>query len=128
MGFTNSQLVNFTQISPNKSVPKAHAIDRVTIHCYVGQTNVENMGAWFVQTSAKCSSNYGIGSDGRVGLFVQERDRSWCSSSSENDNRAVTIECDKNIIQTNETADLVVKVKENGFPKENKIVYLYEVI
>lgn len=93
MGFTNSQLVNFTQISPNKSVPRALAIDRVTIHCYVGQTSVENMGAWFVQTSAKCSSNYGIGSDGRVGLFVQERDRSWCSSSSENDNRAVTIEC-----------------------------------
>ena len=93
MTFTNSPLVDFTRISPNKSSPRANDITRITPHCYVGQASVESMGAWFVQENAQCSSNYGIGSDGRVGMFVQERDRSWCSSSRDNDNRAVTIEC-----------------------------------
>ena len=90
---SNSPLVAYTRISPNKSSPRNHAIDTITIHCYVGQAQVEDMGAWFGIRSSECSSNYGIGRDGRIGLFVDEDDRSWCSSSAANDNRAVTIEC-----------------------------------
>ena len=90
---SNSSLVKYTKLSPNRNSPRNHAIDTITIHCYVGQASVEEMGAWFAQSSAQASANYGIGSDGRVGLFVPESDRSWCSSSRENDNRAVTIEC-----------------------------------
>ena len=40
----------------------------------------------------QASSNYGIGTDGRVGLYVDESRRAWTSSNRENDNRAVTIE------------------------------------
>ena len=36
---------------------------------------------------------YTIGADGRIGLCVDEQNRSWCSSSKDNDQRAVTIEC-----------------------------------
>lgn len=90
---SNSPLVNYTKISPNKNSPRNHKIDTITIHCYVGQASVESMGAWFAETAAKCSCNYGIGSDGRIALIVDEKDRSWCSSSSSNDNRAITIEC-----------------------------------
>lgn len=90
---SNSSLVKYTKISPNRNSPRNHSIDTLTIHCYVGQASVEEMGAWFAKESTKTSSNYGIGSDGQVGLFVPEADRSWCSSSRENDNRAVTIEC-----------------------------------
>ena len=93
MGYTNSPLVKYTKISPNKTVPRNHAIDRITPHCYVGQVPVESMGQWFANTSAQASSNYGIGVDGKVGMFVEEKDRSWCSSNRDNDNRAVTIEC-----------------------------------
>lgn len=93
MGYSNSPLVSYTQISPNKNSPRNHAIDTITIHCYVGQVSVESMGNWFRQYNAECSCNYGIGSDGRIGLFVDEQDRSWCSSSESNDNRAITIEC-----------------------------------
>lgn len=93
MGYSNSPLVSYTQISPNKNNPRNHAIDTITIHCYVGQVSVESMGNWFRQYNAECSCNYGIGSDGRIGLFVDEQDRSWCSSSASNDNRAITIEC-----------------------------------
>lgn len=90
---SNSSLVNYTKISPNKNSPRNHKIDTITIHCYVGQASVESMGNWFAEKGANCSCNYGIGSDGRIALIVDEGDRSWCSSSSSNDNRAVTIEC-----------------------------------
>lgn len=89
----NSPLVSYTNISPNKTSPRNHKIDTITIHCYVGQASVESMGAWFGQSNAQASCNYGIGSDGRVGLFVPEWDRSWCSSNKANDHRAITIEC-----------------------------------
>ena len=92
MAYTNSKLVNYTRISPNRSVNRNHKIDTVSIHCVVGQCSVETLGSIFASTSKEASSNYGIGYDGRVGLYVEEKDRSWCTSSSSNDNRAITIE------------------------------------
>ena len=89
---SNSPLVSFTKISPNRNSPRNHVIDTITIHCVVGQLSVESLGAGFAASSRKASSNYGIGSDGRIGMYVEEKDRSWCSSSRENDNRAITIE------------------------------------
>lgn len=90
---SNSSMVVHTNISPNKSSPRNKAIDRITPHCVVGQCSVETLGNIFAPSSRQASSNYGIGVDGRVGMYVEEKDRSWCSSSSSNDNRAVTIEC-----------------------------------
>ena len=92
MGYTNSPLVKYTRLSPNNSGARNHAIDRISIHCVVGQCSVETLGAIFAPTSKQASSNYGIGPDGRVGMYVEEKNRSWCTSSGENDNRAVTIE------------------------------------
>lgn len=89
---SNSPLVNYTKISPNKSSPRNHKIDTVTIHCVVGQCSVETLGNVFAPTSRRASSNYGIGYDGRIGMYVEEEDRSWCSSNAANDNRAITIE------------------------------------
>lgn len=89
---SNSPLVNYTKISPNKTSPRNHVIDTITIHCVVGQCAVETLGNIFASPSKKASSNYGIGYDGRIGMYVEEKDRSWCSSSSSNDNRAITIE------------------------------------
>lgn len=90
---SNSSLVSYTKISPNKTSPRTHVIDTITIHCVVGQLSVETLGNVFAPSSAQASSNYGIGKDGRVGMYVEEKDRSWCSSNSSNDHRAVTIEC-----------------------------------
>ena len=92
MAYTNSKLVNYTRISPNRSVNRNHTIDTISIHCVVGQCSVETLGSIFASPSKEASSNYGIGYDGRVGLYVEEKDRSWCTSSSSNDNRAITIE------------------------------------
>lgn len=89
---SNSSLVNYTCISPNKTSPRNHAIDTITIHCVVGQVTAERLGDIFKPSSRQASSNYGVDKDGRIGMYVEEKDRSWCSSSSSNDNRAITIE------------------------------------
>ena len=93
MAYTNSSLVSYTKLSPNHSGQRTHSIDRITPHCVVGQCSVETLGSIFLPTSRQASSNYGIGVDGRVGMYVEEKNRSWCSSSNANDQRAVTIEC-----------------------------------
>lgn len=92
MGYSNSPLVNYTRLSPNHSGKRNHVIDTITIHCVVGQCSAETLGNIFADSGREASSNYGVGYDGRIGLYVEERNRSWCSSSSENDNRAITIE------------------------------------
>ena len=93
MAYTNSSLVSYTKLSPNHSGQRTHSIHRITPHCVVGQCSVETLGNIFLPTSRQASCNYGIGVDGRVGMYVEEKNRSWCSSSSANDQRAVTIEC-----------------------------------
>lgn len=90
---SNSPLVDYVKISPNKNTPRRYKIDTITIHCVVGQLSVETLGTIFLKRSKKASCNYGIGADGRIGMYVEEKDRSWCSSNSANDNRAITIEC-----------------------------------
>lgn len=89
---SNSKLISCTMISPNKNSPRNHKIDTITIHCVVGQCSVETLGNIFAPTSRQASSNYGVGVDGRIGMYVEEKDRSWCSSNAANDNRAITIE------------------------------------
>lgn len=93
MAYSNSPMVSFTRLSPNHSGQRTHTIDRITPHCVVGQCSVETLGGIFAPASRQASSNYGIGADGRVGMYVEEKNRSWCSSNAANDQRAVTIEC-----------------------------------
>ena len=91
--YSNSALVEYTRMSPCNSGRRTHKIDRITPHCVVGQCSVEALGELFQNYSRQTSSNYGIGADGRVALYVNESDRAWTSSSSLNDQRAVTVEC-----------------------------------
>ena len=76
MAYTNSPLVSYTKISPNKSINRNHAIDTISIHCMAGNLSIEQCGDLFANSSRQASSNYGIGSDGRIGLYVEEKDRS----------------------------------------------------
>ena len=96
MAYTNSSLVSYTKLSPNHSGTRNHAIDTISIHCVVGQLSVETIGDLLAKPTREASCNYAIGSDGRIALIVEEKNRSWCTSSSSNDNRAITIEvaCD----------------------------------
>mgnify|MGYP000556246266 FL=1 len=86
-------MVSYTKLSPNHSGQRTHSIDRITPHCVVGQLTAESICGCFTSPSREASCNYGIGKDGKIALCVEEKNRSWCSSSNVNDQRAVTIEC-----------------------------------
>lgn len=99
VNYSNSSLVNYTKISPNKNTTRVHGtynptgkITKITIHHMAGNLSVETCGNGFASASRQASSNYGIGTDGRVGLYVDEKHRAWTSGNPDNDYKAVTIE------------------------------------
>lgn len=124
---SNSSLVSYTKLSPNHSGRRTHKIDNIAIHCMAGNLSVEACGNVFAQRSRKASSNYGIGSDGRIALYVDEANRSWCTSSSAVDNRSITIEVANSVAAHpwpvtdkayNALIDLLVDIcKRNGIKK-----------
>ena len=89
---SNSSLVDFTKLSPNYNLRGLHTIKKITIHHAASITSVESMGSLFASKERNGSANYGIGNDGRVGLYVPENKRAWTSGSPENDYQAITIE------------------------------------
>lgn len=89
---SNSKLVDYIKLSPNCTKPRNNSIKKITIHMMAGNCSVETCGDIFAKASRKASSNYGIDSKGRVGLYVDEANRSWCSGSRDNDHQAITIE------------------------------------
>lgn len=129
MAYTNSSMVVYKNLSPNHSGQRTHSIDRITPHCIVGQCTAEGLGDWFAKSSTQASSNYGIDKNGRVGLYVDEKNRSWCSSSNANDQRAVTIECASDTTEPYAFKDVVYQTliklcidicKRNG---KNKLIW-----
>lgn len=88
----NSSLVHYRKISPNRNSPRNKKIDTITIHCTAGMSTLQGLGDWFGKPSTGASCNYAVDTNGFVGCYVDENDRSWCSSSAANDHRAVTIE------------------------------------
>lgn len=126
---SNSPLISYTKISPNRTSPRKKPIRKITIHHMAGNLTVEQCGAVFAPTSRKASSNYGIGTDGRIGMYVEEKDRAWTSSSPDNDNQAVTIEVANNTLGPSWTVsdkamtsliDLCVDIcKRNGIQRLN---------
>ena len=87
---SNSSLAVYTKISPHSN-PRVYPITKITIHHMAGNTTIENCGDWFAKPSTKASANYGIGTDGRIALYVEEQNRAWTSSTWD-DHRSVTIE------------------------------------
>lgn len=106
---SNSPLVVYTRLSPNYSGQRTHSIDRITPHCVVGQLSAESICGCFTSPSRQASCNYGIGTDGRISLCVEEKNRSWCSSNRDNDQRAVTIECASDMAEPYTMTDAVYR-------------------
>ena len=126
MAYTNSSLISLKKLSPNHSGQRNHSIDTISIHCMAGDMSIESCGNLFAASSTQASSNYGIGSDGRAALYVEEKNRSWCTSSASNDNRAVTIEVADDGSSAHRVTDAAMKMlirlcadicKRNGIKK-----------
>lgn len=126
---SNSNLVNYTKISPNSTNPRKDSIKKITIHHMAGNLSIETCGNVFAPASRQASSNYGVGSDGRIGMYVEEKNRAWTSSNADNDNQAVTIEVANDEVGGNwhvsdkaleATIELCVDIcKRNGIKKLN---------
>ena len=93
MSYSNSSLISYTNLTNHNSGLRTHSIDRITPHCVVGQWSAKKIADYFATTDKDASCNYGIGTNGDISLSVEEKNRSWCSSSNANDQRAITIEC-----------------------------------
>lgn len=126
LGYTNSPLVTYTNISPNRTSPRNHKIDCITIHCIVGQWTAKQGCDYFATTNRNASANYVVGKDGSIGLSTPEGDRSWCSSSAINDHRAITIEVASDTVSPYAVTDKALKAlidlcadicKRNGIKK-----------
>lgn len=107
MAYTNSSLVTYTKLTKHHSGLRTHSIDRITPHCVVGQWTAKKIADYFYSTTRDASCNYGIGKDGDISLCVEEKNRSWCSSSNANDQRAITIECASDTKDPYEMSDAV---------------------
>ena len=125
MSYTNSSLASHTNLSPNCNV-RTEKIDTFTPHVVVGHMSMKNLGILFSRSTTQASSNYGIDDDGNIAMFVEEKNRSWCSSSSANDQRAITVEIASDAKDpyaiTNGAMDGLIKLgadvcKRNGIPK-----------
>lgn len=124
---SNSPLVNFTRISPNSTNPRRGKIKKITIHHVAGNLSVETIGNIFAPASRRASTHYGVDNNGRVGMYVEEKNRAWASSNAANDNQAVTIEVanisgvpnwEVSDIALNKTIELCVDIcKRNGIEK-----------
>ena len=124
---SNSPLSTYTKVSPNKNSPRNHAIDTITIHCTAGNKNntAKQIADFFANPKRQASCNYVVGGDGSIAISVEEKDRSWCTSSGVNDHRAITIEVCSNIPGTEVTdkayaalIELVADIcKRNGIKK-----------
>ena len=123
---TNSPLVSYTKISPNRTSPRSHKIDTITIHCIVGQWTAKQGCDYFATTNRNASANYVVGKDGSIGLSVPEDSRSWCSSNAQNDHRSITIEVASDTVSPYAVTDKALKAlidlcadicKRNGIKK-----------
>ncbi len=127
---SNSPLVQYVKISPNSTNPRKKKIKKITIHHMAGPLSVETCGNIFAKPERRASSNYAVGVDGRIAMYVEEKNRAWTSSSAANDNEAITIEVANSAVGGNwpvsdkvlaRTIDLCVDIcKRNAI---DKLVY-----
>lgn len=98
---SNSSLVNHVHLSPNYTAMSNKKNEVIVIHHMAGKLTVEQCGNVFAPASRKASSNYGVDGDGRIGLYVEEKNRSWATSSKACDSKAITIEVANSVVGGN---------------------------
>lgn len=107
---SNSKLVTYTRISPNRTSPRNGVIRGVAIHCTAGGRNkrardTADLGRFTIydrKNGASC--NYAVGGDGSIALVVPESDRAWCTSNPI-DHQIVSIEVASDIDAPNRVTD-----------------------
>lgn len=71
---------------------RSKKISKITIHHMAGVLTAKQCGAIFQKKGRNGSSNYGIGKNGEIAVYVDEKDTSWCDSNWDSNCKSVTIE------------------------------------
>lgn len=87
---SNSSLVNKRIITSHSSSRMGSKITTIIIHHMAGNLSIEQCGQVF--RTRQASTHYGIGSDGRIGQYVDEAYRAWSVANKWGDAKAVTME------------------------------------
>lgn len=93
MGNSSLVSVNVPAHSNNYTVGRSgRNIEMIAIHHMAGILTAKQCGGIFQNGNRKASSNYGIGKDAEVGLYVDEANTSYCNSNWDSNCKSVTIE------------------------------------
>lgn len=83
--------------SNNYSVGRSgRKIEKVTVHHMAGVLTAKQCGSIFQNGNRQASSNYGIGKNGEIALFVDEKNTSYADANWDSNCKSVTIECSNN--------------------------------
>lgn len=96
---SNSSLakVKVPAYSGNYTEGRNSKITEITIHHMAGVLSAKRCGMLFQAVGRKGSSHYGIGNDGAIAQYVDEKDTAWTNGNWESNNRAVTIEVSNSV-------------------------------
>ena len=92
---SNSSLVNTTVWCAEGNYTHGRSgrnIEMVALHHMAGVLSAEQCGRIFQQSGRGASANYGIGYDGKIGLYVDEYNTAWANSNWDSNCKSVSIE------------------------------------
>lgn len=92
---SKSSLIDITVPASTNNYSKGRSgrkIEMITIHHMAGILSAKRCGELFQNPNRKASSNYGIGYDGKIALYVDEENTSWANSNWDANCKSVTIE------------------------------------
>lgn len=91
----NSNLVNVKVPADPSNYSKGRSgrkIEKIAVHHMAGVLTAKQCGNIFARAGRNASSHYGIGNDGEIGLYVDEKDTAWTNSNWDINCKSVSIE------------------------------------
>ena len=92
---SNSSLASINVPAYHRNYAKGRdgrKIEKITIHHMAGVLTAKRCGELFQNPDKWTSSNYGIGNDGTIALYVDEANTSYCDTNWDSNCKSVTIE------------------------------------
>lgn len=91
---SNSKLatVKVPASTSNYTKGRSYKISKITVHHMAGKLTAKQCGRVFQAKGRGASAHYGIGSDGKIGLYVDEKNAAWADANRTSNHKSVTIE------------------------------------
>lgn len=76
----------------NYTKGRSYKISKITVHHMAGKLTAKECGKVFQARNRGASAHYGIGRDGKIGLYVDEKNAAWADANRTSNHKSVTIE------------------------------------